>query len=1436
VTQSETLDISDLNPEFAQPADYSLGLRYSNVAPLVNGEMAIDPELTAPSGNELFLVQFWTLPQPEYREQIEALGGLIYRFVPPQSFIVRMSADEAQQVEQLPFVRWMDEFHTAYKLDESIISAHSQGLAFVENAKEGLGEFATQNEYSIEVFERAGNAPVVAPPAERNDDGTISPAPRTHTLRASGGLGQQELVKEAIEAMGGSVRVTSPGGFRMHAHLTMDQVLKVARMNEVHFIEPWGFGGPDMNIVRDIGGADHIESTLGFTGEGVRAEVFDTEVRVTHTEFTSLVPILHSDNAGEVWAQRHGTSVYSHMFARGADADARGLLPDADAGYFYDYSECTQWGGSDTRLQIANELKGFNVVLQTSSVGTAQTKSYTTISEEMDDMLFQTGLLHMQSQSNEATASNGSSAQMSRPHAWAKNIVSVGAVCHYDTATRDDDTWVDKVWGDGASVGPAADGRIKPDLSFFYDYTWAAKDGSDTAYREFGGTSGATPSVSGYMGIFHQMWHENIWDGTGELTSGVGTVYSNRPKPMLAKAALINTAFRYEWTPGSARNATGSIDRYVQGWGMPDMENLYDLRDKTFFVNESCVLAQGQSKTHLIRVENDEPWLNVTMSYLDPAGTTSALQHRINDLSLKVISPSGTVYWGNNGLLDDNTSTSGGSANTKDTVENVFIPNPATGRWTVEIHATTVVQDSHLETSATDADYALWVTGGVESGSLKTTYRDGNQNDGAMFDITAERNIKITGFDIHHSSSSAVTVEVYTTPGGYSGKEGNAGEWTLLGTDTITPNRTGAATFIDVGGLQVKAGQTYGIYITDTGAASGSLLYTNGSEIFDNDEIRINTGAGVAYPFGTAFSPRSFNGSVYYDVLPPDETGPFAFSIQSNGDDRLYRINLHTGFATPLGDPMGFGDAEGLAYGPGDTLYAVGGYIDQLWNVTSPPGALIGSTGSRDGADAGLDYYNGHLYNVNSTGPASTLYRINPDTGVANHVGTGNYFLDGLAIRSDGVTFATDFIHTDSLYQINLNTGSAALVGSLGIGDVNDMSGLAFIGSTLYAITSAGHLYTIDTTTGGATFVADITIDGFAPAGGWEGLAIPPGLAAAPMKLQDFEETYSHTTQTRGYWFTAPTDFIINGLRVPDEARAGIQNVEVVRFESPPPVAGSSVASALDVTGSPEPPNLGTNNFDSLFRRVGVESNSIIPTAIPVREGDVIGIIGAAGNTFMRNSYAASNEYNTKIFDHKIKIKRMGMQHNLYKTPARELWTVSNANPFARIELYYGKTADIFLDADTPATGSTLDTTPLSTEFGTISATGTVEIRSHTIDPDLYRGGSSGSVFDIVNSPTSASELFFNFNVESITFLYGGHIGVMNVEARDKNGTVVDSFYQSTTDAGQPVGPQTLAGKGIRSLYWTDPGWNHSSMDNLYILKQQTPFVISPFLLLLLDD
>ncbi|RWX48180.1 hypothetical protein VT98_11761, partial [Candidatus Electrothrix communis] len=225
--------------------------------------------------------------------------------------------------------------------------------------------------------------------------------------------------------------------------------------------------------------------------------------------------------------------------------------------------------------------------------------------------------------------------------------------------------------------------------------------------------------------------------------------------------------------------------------------------------------------------------------------------------------------------------------------------------------------------------------------------------------------------------------------------------------------------------------------------------------------------------------------------------------------------------------------------------------------------------------------------------------------------------------------------------------------------------------------------------------------------------------------------------------------------------------------------------------------------------------------------------LGAAGTTTMRNSYASSNEFTTTILGQSVTLKRMGMQYNVNTTQARDLWE-EDVNAFSRVEMYYIQAPDVRLNADTVATGSTLDTTPLATGSGTISATGTVEITSSS-DPEQALAGSSGNVLDILDTSHSA-EIFFSSNVESITFNYGGNAGSISVEARDSNGAVVDSFSQSSTAGGEPAGPQTLAGAGIRSIYWEDPSGNYAPLDNMCIRSGQKPMVIAPILMLLLNN
>jgi len=146
----------------------------------------------------------------------------------------------------------------------------------------------------------------------------------------------------------------------------------------------------------------------------------------------------------------------------------------------------------------------------------------------------------------------------------------------------------------------------------------------------------------------------------------------------------------------------------------------------------------------------------------------------------------------------------------------------------------------------------------------------------------------------------------------------------------------------------------------------------------------------------------------------------------------------------------------------------------------------------------------------------------------------------------------------------------------------------------------------------------------------------------------------------------------------------------------------------------------------------------------------------------------------------------------------------------------------ILLDADTPATGSLLGTTPLVTAYGDITFDGEIVIGVH--DPEFGDARASGSTFDILgpdDTPAGdqTAELFFDFDVISLEFIYGGNAGNIYIEARDYLGGVVASFSQGSTGHLQLAGPITLSGPDIRSLYWTDTiaEQDYAPLDNIIV-------------------
>jgi serine protease AprX len=428
---------------------YSIRLAGGSFDPLAESR-PVSPVLRADSSNTLFLVQFVTTPLPRFGTVITAMGGRIHRFLTDHTFLVEMAPGVSKQVEALPFVRWVGPYHPEYRVEAELRAALAGRSGSLETQR-----------YSIMICERSD--------------------------------ARQRAVARLIGKMGGLPHFITPGGIRLEATLNHDQLLAVARSNAVQYIDRWGGPGEtDMNIVRSVGGADFLEGLMGWTGQGVRGEIFDTELRTTHQEWP-YSPIIHSSGTSGSY---HGTACYSINFAQGIDSAARGMLPDGE-GIFFLYSESSQFGGPKSRYTINEELTDpagpYRAVFQTSSVGSSRTLYYTTISAETDDYLFYYPILSTQSQSNAGD-------QMSRPQAWAKNIVSVGGVYHYGTTNRSDDRW-----NSGASIGPAEDGRIKPDLAYFYDGIRAAYGSSDSSYTEFGGTSAATPETAGHFGLLFQM-------------------------------------------------------------------------------------------------------------------------------------------------------------------------------------------------------------------------------------------------------------------------------------------------------------------------------------------------------------------------------------------------------------------------------------------------------------------------------------------------------------------------------------------------------------------------------------------------------------------------------------------------------------------------------------------------------------------------------------------------------------------------------------------------------------------------------------------------------------------------------------------------------------------------------------------------------------------
>jgi hypothetical protein len=650
------------------------------------------------------IVQFQPEAAADVRRRLAAAGAQIVGFLPNNAYQVRWNAAAREQVAALPGVRWSGAYESGFKVAPGLLD----GSVLAGAAPSGVVEL------EIHGF-RGERAELIA-------GGLIKQAP------------QVELVAQAGALDLPSARVRVP------AALLEQVVAAAAGIDGVVWIEPYL---PPQPMNRDsVGPIQNNSSSCsagtascptgleldyapiwsrGLLGTGQIVAVSDSGLDRNEQWFTALdlgdganIALTDADNPAPVppaigatypdrkvyayWVQPgataydstatcpggfpigfHGTHVVGSVLGDAAPystptvpnyTNGDGMAPNAqvlmqDIGN--DTSGClsiTDFGG--TLLQAYAGGAG----IHSGSWGNQSAGAYGGNDQRGDAASWMTENLLV----NIAAGNSGPGVGTIGSPGNGKNIMTVGGTAHgFSSAMYS-----------SSGRGPTDDGRRKPDiLAPAMAIVSAAGDTNNGATIEAPitsgktGTSMATPTVSGGAALLRQYFMDGFYP------LGVATESERlEPSGALMKAAIINGAapFTASWPDNNA------------GWGRMWLANsLYfegDTRRHRHWMRENGAgLETGEVEEFTIDVAEGEE-LRATLAWYDTDGALGSGVTLVNNLDLELEAPGGELYLGN--VYTAGQSATGGSADNRNTVEQVRVIEPEAGTWTLRVRAAAV--------------------------------------------------------------------------------------------------------------------------------------------------------------------------------------------------------------------------------------------------------------------------------------------------------------------------------------------------------------------------------------------------------------------------------------------------------------------------------------------------------------------------------------------------------------------------------------------------------------------------------------------------------------------------------------------------------------------------------------------------------------------------
>lgn len=469
----------------------------------------------------------------------------------------------------------------------------------------------------------------------------------------------------SLKKLGASAIENSDYFERITARVPLDQLRRAAKLDWVRYIE--AIAPPpraDNNSVSaSLLGVPEVQADPFYlSGNGVKVAVIDSGRIGDHPDLEGRVTLVDS---GAV--SLHATHVAGTIAATGAsDLRLKGMAPQAQLLSFTYFGDIALKMLSSKREYGASVVSNSwgNIVGETSG-NCNSFGGYGSNERDIDRLVRREGMSIVFAMGNErdddgcSIRPRGGFLTTGRP-ASAKNIISVAAIDGQKTMTEFSD------------YGPTQDGRLKPDISALGLSVRSTYPGGGSTVMS--GTSMSTPAISGTLALLVEKYRQ--------VNGG------DSPDAALLKSVLLNTAVDLG-NPGPD---------YTFGYGLANAVEAVRAIDGRQYGGDTIL---ARTITHAIEVPPGGGALRVMLTYSDTEAASGAATALVNNLDLQLTAPDGTLYLPLTLDPANPTADARPTANSRDPVEQVVVPNPMAGTWTAEIRPTSMV-------NATQPYFVTW--------------------------------------------------------------------------------------------------------------------------------------------------------------------------------------------------------------------------------------------------------------------------------------------------------------------------------------------------------------------------------------------------------------------------------------------------------------------------------------------------------------------------------------------------------------------------------------------------------------------------------------------------------------------------------------------------------------------------------------------------------